>query len=137
MDDNYSPPIEMGTLGAEPNFETEEDTQEQVLELKKAIKVSGRIVTQLEYDFDSLTAKDLHNASKYLKKIGIPVSVPALDPDYQLTLFARAVKRVMPQVYLSDLMCMSAVDAGKAQALTRSFLLDMDPEQAEFGSDEQ
>lgn len=136
MDEEYTQPAVMGSLGEDPELDPAEEAPEQVLKLKKPIKTAGRIVNELEYDFDCLTARDLHNASKYLKKLGIPVSIPALDPDYQLTIFARAVKAKMRDVELADLMRMSAADAGKVQALARSFLLDLDPGQTEFGSDE-
>ncbi|WP_101549011.1 hypothetical protein [Anaerotruncus massiliensis (ex Togo et al. 2019)] len=128
MDENRT----MGDLGGE----AEETATENVLELKHPLKVDGEEIDKIEYDFDVLTAKDLHEASKYLKQLGIPVSVPALDMDYQLTVFGKAVKKRMPRVTLNDLMRLSSADAMKATGLTRDFLLDLDPGQRELGSDE-
>ena len=78
----------------------------------------------------------MHEASKYLKKIGISVGFSAMDYDYQLVVFAKAVKRKMRGVELNDLMRLKATDAMKATALARNFLLDMDPGQKELGSGE-
>lgn len=128
MDENRT----MGELGEELAAAAEEN----VLELKYPLKVNGEELTRLEYDFEDLSAKDLHEASKYLKQLGIPVSVPALDMDYQLTVFGKAVKKRMPQVTLGDLMRLRSADTMKATALARNFLLDMDPGQKELGSDE-
>ncbi len=121
---------------AEFGDEPEQQEKENVLELKYPIKINGEEVAQLEYDFEELTAKDLHEASKYLKELGIPVTVAALDQDYQLVVFAKAVKKKMRGVTLNDLMRLNAADAMKATALARNFLLDMDPGQKELGSGE-
>ena len=89
---------------------------------------------RLEYDFDALTAADLHKASKYLKGLGIPVSVAALDGDYQIVLFARAVRKCMGTVELADIMRLPAADAGKAQTLAQNFLLGTNPGARELGA---
>lgn len=121
---------------AEFDNEPERQEQENVLELKFPIMVNGEEVAQLKYDFDNLTAKDLHETSKYLKGIGISVGFSAMDYDYQLVVFAKAVKKKMCGVALNDLMRLKAADAMKATALARNFLLDMDPGQKELGSGE-
>ncbi|HEX3027312.1 MAG TPA: hypothetical protein VHR42_08840 [Clostridia bacterium] len=129
--------IPMGELGAEDTADSEElQDSDHVVVLKKPIKIAGKEYKHLEFDFDELTAKDLHQASKYLKNLGIPVSVPALDFEYQLTLFVRAVKLKMPDVEFADLMRLSAADASKATGLVRDFLLDKDPGLKDLGSDE-
>ena len=128
----YQGSQEYAEIGDEP----ERQEQENVLELKFPIMVNGEEVVQLEYDFDNLTAKDLHETSKYLKGIGISVGFSAMDYDYQLVVFAKAVKKKMRGVALNDLMRLKAADAMKATALTRNFLLDMDPGQKELGSGE-
>lgn len=106
------------------------------LPLKRPLKVAGREVSGLEYDFDELTAADLHKASKYLKDRGIPISIQALDYEYQLVVFARAVKVRMRDVDLADIMRLSAADAMKATGIARDFLLDKDPGLKDLGLDE-
>ncbi len=128
--------ISMGTLGSEESDASAPDDPEHCLVLKKPLKVAGNVLNYLEFDFDDLTAKDLHQASKYLKNLGIPVSVPALDYEYQLTLFARAVKLKMKDVEFNDLMRLSAADASRATGLVRDFLLDKDPGLKDLGSEE-
>ena len=128
--------IPMGEIGAEETQEREAFDAEHMIELKKPIMIGGRNVSRLEFDFDELTANDLHQASKYLKNLGIPVSVPALDLDYQLVIFGKAVKKRMNDVELSEIMRLSASDAAKATGLARDFLLDKDPAQKDFGSEE-
>lgn len=112
------------------------ENQKNMLELKHPIMINGDAISKLEYDFDALTAKDLHEASKYLKQIGIPVTVPAMDQDYQMVIFARAVKKKMHCVTINDLMRLNAVDTMKATGIVRNFLLDLDPAQKELGSEE-
>lgn len=128
--------IPMGEMGMEDREPEEMQDSEHVLVLKHPIKIVGEEFKYLEFDFDELTAKDLHQASKYLKNLGIPVSVPALDYEYQLVLFTRAVKVRMKDVELADLMRLSAADAMKATGLARDFLLDKDPGLKDLGSDE-
>jgi|GEM_PF-1668990 len=130
--------IPMGEVGSDEQAPDPEELQdsEHVLVLKHPIKIAGEEIKYLEFDFDELTAKDLHQVSKYLKNLGIPVSVPALDFEYQLTLFVHAVKRRMKNIEFSDLMRLNAADAEKATALARDFLLDKDPGQRELGSKE-
>lgn len=128
--------MQMGEIGAEEQSGEVLQDSDHVLVLKHPIKIAGEEVKFLEFDFEALTAKDLHQASKYLKNLGIPVSVPALDFEYQLTLFNRAVRIKMPDVEFSDLMRLSAADASKATGLARDFLLDKDPGLKDLGSEE-
>lgn len=128
--------IPMGEIGADAPEQSGAFNPEHMIELKKPIMIAGEKVSRLEFDFDSLTANDLHQASKYLKNLGIPVSVPALDLDYQLVIFGRAVKKRMNCVELSEIMRLSASDAAKATGLARDFLLDKDPGQKDLGSEE-
>ncbi len=128
--------IPMGDMGAEDPEPEEDLNPDHVLVLRRPIKIGGEEVRRLEFDFDELTAKDLHKASKYLKNLGIPVSVPALDFEYQLVLFTYAVKACMDNVEMADLMRLSAADASKATGLARDFLLDKDPGLKDLGSEE-
>lgn len=126
-------PRQMGSLGQEPP-EPEEGAHHGFLDLSRPLWVRGEPVDRLEYDFDALTAADLHKASKYLKGLGIPVSVAALDGDYQIVLFARAVRKCMGTVELADIMRLPAADAGKAQTLAQNFLLGTNPGARELGA---
>lgn len=105
----------------------EETLSESVsLKLKHPLKVNGEMLSELEYDLEALSAADLHYVSKYLKQVGTPAQMPAFDYDFQLVTFGRAVAKRMPQVALSDLMRMSALDTMAAIERVRDFLLDMD-----------
>lgn len=106
------------------------------IRLKKPIKLVGKECSVLEFDFDELTAKDMHIASKKLKEMAVSVTIMALDYDYQMMLFLRAAKKRMNDIEWFDLMRLSAEDATKVTALSRNFLLNKDPEQSELGSDE-
>ncbi|TQI66732.1 hypothetical protein [Clostridium sp. KNHs216] len=128
--------IPMGNLGEQSDNQEEMQDSEYCMVLKHPLKIVGEEIRYLEYDFDALTANDLHQASKYLKNLGIPVSVPALDYEYQLVVFHKAVKKKMPDVMLADLMRLSGADAMKATGLARDFLLDKDPGLKDLGSEE-
>lgn len=128
--------VAMGTLGAEESDEESTETLKTRLLLKHPLKVAGKMIDHIDFDLDALTAADMHWASKYLKNLGIPVSIQALDYDYQLTLFRRAVKKRMPDVEFADLMRLSAADATTATGLVRDFLLDKDPGLKDLGSEE-
>lgn len=118
--------------------EVREEAQEQenILVLKKPLKVNGEELKELPFDFEELTAKDLHKISKDLKSRGIPVTVLALDYEYQLSTFAEAVKKANRDVTMNDILRLSAHDAMKATGLARSFLLAADPASVELGSGE-
>lgn len=128
--------IKMGTLGAEDAEDEQPEDVKNRLKLKHPLKVAGKMLDHIDYDLDGLTAADMHWASKYLKNLGIPVSIQALDYDYQLTLFRRAVKKTMPDVEYADLMRLSAADATVATGLVRDFLLGQDPGLKDLGSEE-
>ena len=129
--------VPMGEIGEESEQDNvEAGSPDHELVLKKPIKIAGKEFRHLDFDFDELTAADLHQASKYLKERGIPVSIPALDYEYQFTLFVRTVRKKMPEVEYADLMRLSATDAAKATGLVRDFLLDKDPGLKDLGSEE-
>lgn len=121
---------ELGELG-----ETEPEAErENVLKLTRPIVLHGKgEVIELEYDFDALTAADLHRISKDLKNKGISITVPALDYEFQLSTFAKAVARVRNDVFLSDILTMSGGDAMRAVSKARDFLLAADPTSKELG----
>lgn len=112
------------------------EEQEGILKLKKPLMVNGKELNELPYDFEELTAKDLHKISKDLKSKGIPVTVLALDYEFQLSTFSEAVKKKNHNIILNDILRLSAHDAMRATGLARSFLIASDPDAAELGSGE-
>jgi hypothetical protein len=98
----------------------------KTLKLSKPFKIStmdnDREIKELPYDFENLTARDKLNASKKMKTAGIPCGAfEEIDSDYHLFLFAEAVTKADSSIDTSDVMRISAKDAGVAAFLTRSF----------------
>lgn len=93
----------------------------EVFKLSKPIMINGETVSELQYNFEDMTAQDKANATKEYKKAGNVVQVQELDPDYHLYLFAAAVKKANPSIETEDVLRMSAKDASKAEALVRNF----------------
>lgn len=93
----------------------------EVLKLSKPIMINGEEVSELPYDFESMTAKDKIDVGKEMKAAGIPISVAELDPDYHFYLFAKAVNKANSAITTVDVMRMSAQDADRAAALARNF----------------
>ena len=60
------------------------------LQLKKPFLLDGKEVTEIEYDLESLTGKDVNHASMELKKRSIIISTPEIDMDYHSMIFAIA-----------------------------------------------
>ena len=74
--------------------------------------------------FDALTAADIHETSRYLKANGVAVPLsPAVDVDFQLGLFARAVGAAGQDFHFADALRLSAMDAMTAATLTQIFFL--------------
>ncbi len=93
----------------------------EIFKLSKAIDIDGQKVTELQYNFEDMTARDKADASKEFKKAGNVISVQELDPDYHLYLFAAAVKKANHNVDINDILRFSAKDACKAEGLVRNF----------------
>lgn len=106
--------------------EQQEEGCENILKLTKPIMIMDEEVRELEYDFEALTAKNMHEVSKELKSKGISVTIPSLDHDFLTLTFAKAVQKKMKDVFLTDIFRMSAKDLMKATGLARNFLLDAD-----------
>ena len=96
----------------------------KILKLTKPILLDGQEVRELPYDFDALTAADIHETSRYLKSNGVAVPLsPAVDVDFQLGLFARAVAAAGTEFYFADALRLHALDAMTAATLTQIFFL--------------
>lgn len=97
---------------------------QRVLKLNKPVQVDGQEYKELPYDFDLLTAADIHETSRYLKGKGIPVSLnPAVDVDFQMGLFAKAVKAAGLDFHYADALRLSAMDGMVAATMTQLFFI--------------
>jgi hypothetical protein len=96
-----------------------------VLKLSKPLKIFGanqdREVTELPYDFESMTAKDKMNAGKKMRAAGCAPTVEELDTDYHLFLFAEAVHKADKSIDPDSVLEISAKDSQRASSLARSF----------------
>lgn len=92
-----------------------------VLKLTKPIFIDGNEVSEITYDFESMSARDKINVGRRIKQDGVPVSVEEIDTDYHLYLFAGAVVKANPQMDISDVMRLSAKDGQKGAAIARDF----------------
>lgn len=94
----------------------------ETLKLSKPIMINGEEVTELPYDFESMTARDKLEAGKKMKAAQIPVSnVEELDTDYHFFLFIQAVCKADPSIDVADVMRISAKDEREACRLARNF----------------
>jgi len=101
---------------------TEEFQPEGALKLRKPLMLDGKLVRELPYDFDALTAQDLIDADKERAKMNDNmVYLQVLDTTSLLCLFARAVAYKMDNCETSDIMRLSALDANAAITAARRF----------------
>ncbi|MEG0693350.1 MAG: hypothetical protein RR444_09760 [Oscillospiraceae bacterium] len=97
------------------------DTSIEVYQLEKPIKINGEVRTELKYDFNAITAKDIMQVSRDLKSKGVVVMMAQFDDENLINLFAKAVGKADSSVTLNDLMRLGAKDTFKITAITRSF----------------
>lgn len=83
--------------------------------------IDDRQVSELPFDFESMTARDLLQVGKDMKVSGHPVTVQEIDADYHLYLFAQAVVRADSSVAITDVLRISAKDATRGAGLARDF----------------
>ena len=88
------------------------------LKLKKPAMINGEETSEIEYDLDELTGKDIQDATKELQKRGIIVSVVETDPNYQAMLFAMA-----SGLSYEDIQKLGAKDYNDIIILVRDFFL--------------
>ncbi|RII32851.1 phage tail assembly protein [Clostridium chromiireducens] len=91
------------------------------LPLTKPIKINGEECKEIPYDLENFTARDKMKAGVKYKKDGGVASVPDLDSDYHLYLFAEAASKANSNIDINDVLRMSAKDATKASNIVRSF----------------
>lgn len=97
------------------------------LVLVKPIMVDGTERTEIEYDFDTFTARDKMKAGKRYKKDGGVISVQELDSDYHLYIFAEAAAKTDKSIDINDIFRLNAKDSSRAESLVRDFFF-MDSE---------
>lgn len=95
------------------------------LKLSKPFEVGTedgqKMLTELAYDFDTMTAKDRVAAAKLAKMNGVIGGVQELDGEYQLFLFAQNAAKHNPGVTVDDILRMNAKDSMKASEAARSY----------------
>lgn len=93
----------------------------QTLKLTRPIMVDGDEVHELVYDLDALTAMDKIQVGKAARAMGLSVSVPEIDSEYHLCIFAKACQKANKSIEMADIFRISAKDSIKASNLVRSF----------------
>lgn len=93
----------------------------ETLKLSKPVMVDDKELTELQYDFDEMTARDKLKAGAEAKLNGAGGGVPELDSDYHIFLFAKAVSKAMPHVTTEDILRISAKDSMRAAEASRNF----------------
>ena len=104
--------------------------------LKKPIKISGKLIKELSYDFEELTAHDLMNAYDHARP-GDDFSVsPAVELDlkYQFAVTAFAILKENPTFDINDIYRAQGADVMRLARLGKAFLLAAAEEEA--GEDE-
>jgi hypothetical protein len=94
---------------------------QQVFKLSRPIMVDGSEVHELKYDFDALTAFDKLQVGKASRAMGLTVSIPELDSDYHLCIFAKTCQKANKALEMADVFRMSAKDSVIASNLVRNF----------------
>lgn len=94
------------------------------LKLKKPIMVDGAQVTEVKYDFDNLTQKDISEAEKRMVTSGhVVTQVEEMNYTWHAYLFAAAAAKANPNTDVSDYMRLEGADALRARLLARNFIL--------------
>lgn len=89
-----------------------------VLKLKKPVKINGDETTEISYDLESLTGKEVSQATKELQSRGMIIGTVELDTNYHAALFAIAAG-----ISLEDMERFSLSDYTKATTKVRNFFL--------------
>ena len=94
-----------------------------IFKLRKPLMVDGEKVTEIPYDFESMTVGNKLMATKNMMSAGYPSSnVEEFDPVYHLFLFAKAVEvATNERITTADILRMNARDGQVAGALARDF----------------
>lgn len=92
-------------------------------QLRKPLEVNGEKITEIPYDFESMTVGNKLMATRNMASAGYSMSnAEEFDPVYHLFLFAKAVEVATKEaISTPDILRMSAKDGQAAGALARDF----------------
>lgn len=99
--------------------EVVEEVAENVLKLKKETEINGELVSEIQYDLDSLTGDDVARAIQMLAKHNIVVHVTEIDTNYHAAVFA-----IASGLDYSDIKRLGARDYMRACNAVRDFFLE-------------
>lgn len=99
--------------------ETTADSGCGVYKLKKPVMINGELVTEMEYDLESMDGNDIALAIKTLAKNNIIVTVAEMDQNYHAALFA-----IASGVAYEDVKRLGIKDFTKVCSLVRDFFLE-------------
>lgn len=101
----------------------EETGTTKILKLRKPLMVNGEEITEIPYDFESMTVGNKLMVTKNMTAAGYAMTqMEEFDPVYHLFLFAKAVEvATKEKIVTTDVLRMSALDGKEAGALARSF----------------
>lgn len=99
------------------------------LKLYKPVEIDGKIVKEIEYDFDSVTGKSIEEACKALMKTGNVILAQETDPIFHAHVFADAAG-----IAYEDMKLFHAKDFMKATTLVRDFFYMSSEESQEEAS---
>lgn len=94
------------------------ETEGTVLKLSKPVEINGEMMTEIPYDLDSLTGKDIQHAVKELSKRNIQILVSELDQNYHAMLFA-----ISAGLSFEDVSLLGMKDYNKMTSIVRDFFL--------------
>ena len=95
------------------------------MKLRKSFKFDGKELTEIEYDLEDVTPRDMKRILNTFSKKKIAIAVPELDMRYQQEYFACASG--IPSTELDNL---SSRDFNAVCGLVRDFLLESSDDQA-------
>lgn len=101
------------------------------LKLYKPIEIDGKLVKEIEYDFDSVTGKSIEDACKALTKGGNVILAQETDPVFHAHIFANAAG-----IAYEDMKLLHAKDYTRATTLVRDFFYIASEESPEETSSE-
>ncbi len=118
---------EITKISEAPEVREQEVSQEDFspvkkMKLSRPIMINAREYTELEYNFEDLTSKDLSMATKLMGSYDmIKLTPQELDHDYHFFLFVKAVQKVNPAIDCASLMRLNAKDGIMARKLAREY----------------
>lgn len=94
-----------------------------ILKLKKPAMIDGEEKTEIPYDFDELTGKNIQAAVAELRQYELVPGMVEIDTNYHAAIFAQAAG-----ISFGDVSNFKATDYNKAVILARNFLIEQSAE---------